>query len=136
MSIENIANPVTDGDVVLIYVDEKPVFFARVEGFESDKKPKWWQVRLLILQVPLQEVNWILRREQVNGEPFTMQGTPMRIEKVLSPESKSLSVATPASEEAEENGNAVQQEPDEQSSTQPARILSLGGDKSDGTNSG
>ena len=72
----------TVGDVVLIYREEQPAFFARIEDILNDRKRDWYQVRLLVLQVPLTEVVWILRDEYINGEEFTMNGRKIRIEKV------------------------------------------------------
>ena len=72
----------TIGDVVLIYCEEEPAFFARIEDISSDRKRDWYQVRLLVLQIPLTEVLWIIRDEYINGEAFTMDGRRIRIEKV------------------------------------------------------
>jgi hypothetical protein len=72
----------TMGDVVLIYHNEEPAFFAQVQDISPDHKPDWYQVRLLVLQVPLTEVTWILREEYVNGEMFTMDGDNIRMENV------------------------------------------------------
>jgi hypothetical protein len=74
-----------EGDVVLVYMDDNPAFFARVELINTDVKPDWFQVSLLVLQVPLLVVTWILREEYYNGQEFTMGGHPMRIEKVVAP---------------------------------------------------
>jgi len=73
------------GDLVLVYVNNSPAFFARIEGIEPDVKPEWWQVRLLILQTPLKTVSWIIREPYIQGEVFTMGGTPIRLEKVIAP---------------------------------------------------
>ncbi|MBR9982874.1 MAG: hypothetical protein KFF50_17715 [Desulfatitalea sp.] len=73
-------------DIVLIYIEEKPLSFARVEAIEPDIKRGWFHVRLLLLQVPLQVVTWILRDVYINGETFTMDGKPLRLERVVSPE--------------------------------------------------
>ncbi|MCJ8499889.1 hypothetical protein [Desulfatitalea alkaliphila] len=73
-------------DIVLIYLDEKPLSFARVEAIEPDIKRDWYHVKLLLLQVPLQVVTWILRDVYINGETFTMDGKPLRLERVVSPE--------------------------------------------------
>jgi hypothetical protein len=70
------------GDVVLIYHNEQPAFFAQVQDVLPDHKRDWYQVRLLVLQVPLAEVTWILREEYINGEVFTMDGDSVRMEKV------------------------------------------------------
>ncbi|MGA2935654.1 MAG: hypothetical protein ABSF52_00935 [Syntrophobacteraceae bacterium] len=73
------------GDVVLVYMDNNPSFFARVDEISADVKPGWFHVKLLVLQVPLLVVTWILREAYYNGGEFTMGGRPMRIEKVNAP---------------------------------------------------
>ena len=73
------------GDVVLIYMDNNPTFFARVDEISADVKPGWFHVKLLVLQVPLLTATWILREAYYNGQEFTMGGRPMRIEKVIAP---------------------------------------------------
>lgn len=124
MSDANIKNPVVENDLVLVYINDQPAFYARVEGFEPDQKPKWWQVKLLALTYPAQMLTWILRREQINGEPFTMGGTPMKIEKVVVAES------TPAQETAPAPPvEPPQPEKSREETPKQARILSLGGDK-------
>jgi hypothetical protein len=75
-----------ENDIVLIHLETQPIGFARVEAILPDAKPEWFQVRLLLLQVPLQTVTWILRPAYINGEPFTMGGKQMRLEKVVAPE--------------------------------------------------
>ncbi len=72
-------------DLVCIHIDNKPAFFARVEEIAADVKPGWWQVRLLILTHPLQIFTWILEEAQICGAPFTMGGTPVVLEKIVSP---------------------------------------------------
>ena len=78
----------TINDLVLVHIDEKPGFFARIEAITPDVKPGWWQVKLLVLTVPLQVYTWILDESQVNGAPITMGGTPVRLDKVEAPASK------------------------------------------------
>jgi hypothetical protein len=77
----------TINDLVLVHVDNRPGFFARVEDICPDMKPGWWQVRLLVLTVPLQIYTWILDSSQIDGAHFTMGGTPMMLEKVVAPPS-------------------------------------------------
>lgn len=72
-------------DLVLVHVDNKPGFYARVEEIEPDVKPGWWQVKLLVLTFPLQVFTWILDDNQIQGEPFTMGGTPLCLEQLVSP---------------------------------------------------
>jgi hypothetical protein len=72
-------------DIVLVHVDDKPGFYARIEDISPDVKPGWWQVRLLVLTFPLQVFTWILDEFQLEYAPFTMGGTPIRLEPVVSP---------------------------------------------------
>ena len=72
-------------DIVLVHVDNKPGFYARIEEVNPDVKPGWWQVRLLVLTFPLQVFTWILDEYQLEGAEFTMGGTPIRMEPVVSP---------------------------------------------------
>jgi len=75
-------------DLVLVHIDNKPGFFARIEEITPDVKPGWWQVKLLVLAFPLQIFTWTLDESQINGAPFTMGGTPVRLEKIESPVEK------------------------------------------------
>ena len=80
----------TMGDLVLIYFEDKPMSFARVEDILPDSKPGWFHIKLLMLQVPLQVVSWILRDAYIEGDEFTMNGNRMRLEKVVSPDELEL----------------------------------------------
>lgn len=75
-----------ENDIVLIYFEENPLVFARIESIKPDAKPDWYHVKILLLQVPPQLVTWILRDIYINGETFTMDGKRMRLELVESPE--------------------------------------------------
>lgn len=75
-----------ENDIVLIYFEDKPLVFGRIEDISADYKPGWHHVKLLLLQVPLQTVTWILRDAYIDGEPFTMDGKKMRLEKIVCPE--------------------------------------------------
>jgi hypothetical protein len=74
------------GDLVLVHMEGNPAFFARVEDITPDFKPQWYQVKLLVLQVPVMVITWILRRAYIDGDEFTMGGRPVRVVKVISPE--------------------------------------------------
>lgn len=78
-------------DVVLIYREDQPLAFARVEEISADHKAGWYHVKLLLLQIPLQVVTWILRDAYIDGNEFTMNGQRMRIEKVTSPDVEAVS---------------------------------------------
>ena len=71
-----------ENDVVLIYFEDKPASFARIEFIEPDIKKGWYHVTLLLLTIPTQTVNWILLDSYINGSPFTMEGKPVRLEEV------------------------------------------------------
>jgi hypothetical protein len=73
------------GDLVLVRVEDKPAFFARIEAIEPDVKPEWYRVSLLVLQVPLTQIVWILRQEYVDGVSFTMGGKKVILERVVAP---------------------------------------------------
>ncbi|MDZ7291651.1 MAG: hypothetical protein ONB44_17415 [candidate division KSB1 bacterium] len=105
-------------DLVLVHLENKPAFFARIERIDPDYKRGWWQVKLFILALPLQVVTWIIDDEQIRGADFTMGGMPVRIEKIHPPAETNLEeiAATP--------------EPESYSTTAPepkkqARILSF-----------
>jgi len=73
-------------DLVLIYFEDKPLSFARIEEILPDAKPDWYHVKFLILQIPPRIVTWILRDVYINGAEFTMDGKRVRLEKVIVPE--------------------------------------------------
>lgn len=72
-------------DIVLIYLEDAPVSFARVENILPDSKKNWYHIKLLMLQIPLQVVIWILKDDYINGSEFHMNGQKMKLEKVKSP---------------------------------------------------
>ncbi len=76
----------TVNDLVLIYLEDKPLSFARLEDILPDSKPDWYHVKLLLLQIPPQLVTWILRDVYIEGAEFTMDGKRMRLEKVVVPQ--------------------------------------------------
>jgi len=75
-----------ENDVVLVYFEDKPLIFARIEKILPDVKPDWYHVQLLILQTPLRSVTWILKDTYIDGEEFTMSGKKVRMEIVVCPE--------------------------------------------------
>lgn len=93
----------TENDIVLIYFEDQPLGFARIEQILPDHKPDWYHVKLLLLQIPLQVVTWILRNRYINGDEFTMNGKRMRLERVESPQK--------AREHAEPDPGAVDSPP-------------------------
>jgi len=102
------------GDVVLIYYQDEPSVYARIEDIVPDVKKDWYQVTLLMLTIPAQTATWILREAYVNGTPFTMGGQPLRIEGVQRVEA----VEPSEDEDPEEPGESVRTEG-------PAKVIPL-----------
>ena len=104
-----------ENDIVLIYMEDTPVSFARVEDIQADSKKDWYHIKLLMLQVPLQVVTWILKDDYINGEEFYMGGKKMKLERVESPEEAPMPVQAPfeggaGEEDAEEEERPAPQE--------------------------
>ncbi len=76
----------SEGDIILIYFEGKPLSFARIEEILPNSKPSWYHVKLLMLQVPVHTITWILRDSYINGAEFTMNGKKIRIEHVVCPD--------------------------------------------------
>ena len=76
----------TINDIVLIYYEDQPFSFARIEDITADVKKDWYHVKLLLLKIPLETVSWILKDAYINGDEFTMGGKRMRFEKIEAPE--------------------------------------------------
>ena len=75
------------GEVLLVYMNNEPTFFARVESISPDRKKDWWQLNLLILAQPLKTMTWTLDSDQMRGQTFTIKGVPVEIRRVRAPES-------------------------------------------------
>ena len=103
-------------DLVLVHIDNKPGFYARIEEIVPDMKPGWWQVKLLALAFPLQVFTWILDSSQIDGAPYTMGGTPVRLEPVISPVERPDEPATTA---------AAQVVPESKAKKGGAKVVSL-----------
>lgn len=74
-----------ENDIVLIHFEDKPLIFARIEEILPDPKADWYQIKLLMLQVPLQVATWILKDTYIDGAEFTMDGKKLRMEQVFCP---------------------------------------------------
>ncbi len=116
----------TINDIVLIHLEDSPVSFARVESILPDHKKDWYQIKLLMLQIPLQVITWILKDGYINGEDFFMNGKKMRLDVVECPpeELGAAQVETlPSRDNAPENDNApdTEDKPDQK----PGKIISF-----------
>ena len=99
-----------EGDVVLIYHEDNPTVFARVEGIRPDMKKDWYHITLLLLTIPTQTVTWILKDVYIEGETFTMGGKPMRLEavkKIVSEEVKKQPVEDDGRKTLQKSGTIV-----------------------------
>jgi len=98
------------GDVVLIYHENNPTVFARVEDIKPDFKKDWYHITLLLLTIPTQTVTWILKDIYIEGEAFTMDGKPMRLEavkRVVLEEVKKQSVKDNRRKPSQKRGDVV-----------------------------
>ena len=107
----------TENDIVLIYLEDEPLSFARIEDISADSKRDWYHVKLLMLQIPLQVVTWILRDVYIEGAEFTMNGKRMRLEKVMAPDERQPREPNVENEEKDA--------PKPKKNTGPAKVISL-----------
>lgn len=114
-------------DLILVYAQGQPLFFARVEKIEPDVKKGWWRLTMLVLQIPVRIVTWILDEEQIRGADFTMGGIPIRLEIVIPPTEPLVNDVKPQPENSEP-ATAPADAPPAQTPPTPAkaRILSMG----------
>ena len=87
------------GDIVLIAAKEpQMLIYARVTDIERDssRRDEWWHVHLTMLTLPLQEMTWTLRTEQMTGqEIFTMGGEERFVKAIeFKPDQKPKTTAT------------------------------------------
>jgi hypothetical protein len=70
----------TINDLVLVHLDRQPAFYARINDINPDVKRGWYQVELLALTLPPQNLVWILEDTHLQGEEFSMGGRPVKLE--------------------------------------------------------
>ena len=106
-----------ENDLVLIYFEDEPLSYARIEEILADSKPDWYHVKLLLLQIPIQIVTWILRDVYIEGAEFTMNGKRMRLEKVVVPDD------TPSREDKTKHEEKTA--PENENDPEKAKVISL-----------
>jgi len=94
------------GEVILIYIQEEPAFFARVEEVTADVKKGWWRMTFTILSIPLDTQSWLLDDDQMRGQAFTMNKVPVRIERVEKPASLKQEQPQPKKEKPGDDGES------------------------------
>ena len=112
MAIEN--------DVVLIYFEGRPSGFARIEDISPDVKKDWYNVTLLLLQIPMQTITWALKDIYIDGEEFTMNGNRMRLELV-----EHTSPGVPMDTENAPEESTTPEDGDDSQRPHSAKVISL-----------
>lgn len=125
-----------ENDVVLIYLEDSPVFFARVESIWPDVKKDWFNIELLILQVPLTVVVWTLKDLYINGEEFFMDGRKMRMEVVEAPDDEFESEGLHNNESNMDEADGKDPEPDTSKPFLPEKMPSKKSDQQDKSGKG
>jgi hypothetical protein len=110
------------GDVVLVHFREQPATFARVEAIRPHERPGWFCCDLLVLAAPTQPVTWILQRQQIDGDPFTMGGEGVRIERL--PDLGSAHGHS-VPEEGEKGDPTIRKPHSKRPRTNPSKVVSL-----------
>jgi len=78
------------GDVCLIYVNDIPNGFIRINEIEPDEKDGWHVVTFVSLEIPIKITTWKLDDSHVRGELIYMNGVPIRIQVFPMPKSKKV----------------------------------------------
>ncbi len=122
-------------DLILVYIEENPAFFGRIEDITPDIKPGWWHVHIMVLSIPPRMITWILEDSQIQGKSFTMGGIPIRLEKVPSPykeedmeeDGKVISLGERQEEDMEEDGKVISLgERQEEDMEEDGKVISFG----------
>lgn len=75
-----LKNDTNIGDVVLIFREKRAMFAVVTDIIKNvnNHHQEWWDVTFKLLDIPLKEISWTLRTEQMTGkESFTMDGANM-----------------------------------------------------------
>ena len=78
MNIEKKENAMI-GDIIVVFVIEKNtfrMFYGKVFDIVPDVKKGWWIFKFKSLTPVCQDISWILRESQFNGEEFTINNVP------------------------------------------------------------
>jgi hypothetical protein len=62
-----------EGDLVLIYYEDNPAVYARIDSVEPDTKKNWYQVTILLLTVPAQTVKPPYRKVTPEGSKQSLR---------------------------------------------------------------
>lgn len=65
---------IKENDVCIIYVNDLPQGFIRIESIEPDSKPSWYNVQFIELLFPLRVTKWKIDEEHLKGADINMKG--------------------------------------------------------------
>lgn len=71
-----------ENDVAIIYVQEIPSGFIRIDDVQPDDKQGWWLITFTKLEFPLQAMTWKLDDDHVNGGDIFMKGVRIKIQAI------------------------------------------------------
>jgi len=89
---EEFNDYINETDVVLVYVNKFPGFFARIDVIAPDEKKGWYHVASTKLTIPLETFSWLLDENHLACAEFSMNGIPFQFQKVPKPETKTESI--------------------------------------------
>lgn len=98
------------GDIVLIAAKEpQMLIYARVTDIERDRsrRDEWWHVHLTMLSIPLQEMTWTLRTEQMTGQEIFTMGGEERFVKAVEFTSSKKSSLTPTANKVKKQSSGL-----------------------------
>lgn len=65
---------IKENDVCILYVNDLPQGFIRIESIEPDSKPGWYSVQFIELMFPIQVIKWKIDEEHLKGADINMKG--------------------------------------------------------------
>lgn len=71
---------IKENDVCIIYVNDLPQGFIRIESIESDIKPGWYSVKFIELLFPIKVNTWKIDEEHLKGADINMKGFTFKLQ--------------------------------------------------------
>lgn len=71
-------------DVALVYVENKPSYYIRIENMIADPmQPDGWKIDFSVLGAKIIKVTWLLRECWLKGDEFEFNKIPHRLEIIV-----------------------------------------------------
>lgn len=83
---------IKENDVCIIYVNDLPQGFIRIESIESDIKPGWYSVKFIELLFPIKVNTWKIDEEHLKGADINMKGFKFNLQPLMCQVDKKNSV--------------------------------------------